>query len=47
MPVCRDCKSEVVADYQIIKTKRKTEICICNRCLNKYRRGSGSSARDS
>lgn len=47
MPVCMDCKEEVLKDYQIIETKRSTKVCICNECLKKYQRKEVKGARDS
>lgn len=44
MPICMDCKKEVVRDYQTIKTKRGSNLCICDGCLKQYRR---ENARDS
>lgn len=38
MPICRDCKKDVVKDYQTIQTQRKTNIHICNECMKKYQR---------
>ena len=38
MPVCIECKKDVLVDYQTIGTKRKTEIVICNACLEQQRK---------
>lgn len=45
MPVCVECGKYVVMGYETIKTKRKTEINICNQCLKKEK--EVNSARDS
>ena len=42
---CRECKKEVLDNYQIIETKRKDKIYICNECLKKER--EERRARDS
>lgn len=47
MAVCDECKKEIVTGYQIIKTKRNTELYFCDECLKKYRRAEANSARDS
>lgn len=47
MPVCEDCKKEVLDNYQTIKTKRNTELYFCDECLKKYVRKEADSARDS
>ena len=47
MPVCEDCRKEVVRDYQVIETKRKTKLCFCNECMAKYTRKEVNSANDS
>lgn len=47
MPICVDCKEEVVVNYQTIKTKRNTTIHICDKCLKKYKRKEVNSAGDS
>lgn len=44
MPICADCKNEVTRDFQSIKTKRNTEIHICNECMKKYKRKEVNSA---
>ena len=47
MPECIECKREVLNHYQTIKTKRHSEIHICDECLNKNKRGAVASARHS
>lgn len=44
MAVCRDCKKDVYSNYQVITTKRKTEVVICDECMKKYRRNSNSES---
>ena len=43
MPICRDCKREVLHSYQQIITKMKNEIIICDECLRGYKRNAGDS----
>lgn len=47
MPECIECKREVLINYQTIKTKRNTTIYVCDKCLNKNKRGEVASARHS
>ena len=47
MPICMDCKKEVVENYHEIKTKRKTTVITCYECMKKYRRGNQENATDS
>lgn len=45
MPICIECGKSVLMGYQTIKTQRKTEINICNKCLKKEK--EATNARDS
>lgn len=47
MPICMDCKKEVVRDYQTIKTKRGGNLCMCDECLKKYRRSNADNSKKS
>lgn len=47
MPICEDCKREVLDNYKSIQTKRNTWLCFCDECLKKYKRKEADSARDS
>lgn len=44
--ICRECNREVIGNYQMIQTKRKTTVYICNECLKKIRE-EVQSARNS
>lgn len=46
MPLCVECKKEVLDNYQTIKTKRNTELVICNECVDRQRE-EAKRARDS
>lgn len=46
MPYCVECKKEVLDNYQTIKTKRNTEIIICNKCVDQQKE-EAKRARDS
>ncbi len=47
MPVCMECKRDVLADYHEIETKRKTKLIICYECWRKLHRKEVNGARDS
>lgn len=44
--ICRECKREILDNYQTIQTQRKTTVYICNECLKKIRE-EVQRARDS
>lgn len=46
MPYCIECKKDVLDNYQTISTKRKTEVVICNECVEQQRK-EAKRARDS
>lgn len=37
MAICRECNKEVLTDFQEIKTKRKSTVVICNKCLEEMK----------
>lgn len=45
MPVCIECGKEVLDNYQTIKTKRNTEIVICDKCVERQKE-EAKRARD-
>ena len=47
MPICIECNKEVLREYQTIKTKRGTDICICDSCVEKSKRKEVASANNS
>lgn len=46
MPVCRECKRNVLENYQTIQTQRKDKIVICNACMEKIKE-ENKNARNS
>lgn len=46
MPICVECKKEVLDNYQTSKTKRNTEVVFCNECVDRMRE-EAKRARDS
>jgi len=47
MPICIECNKEVLHDYQSIKTKRGSDICICDSCIKKTQRKEVANADNS
>lgn len=47
MPICIECNKYTEIGYQTIKTKRGSEIHICNTCLNKTKKKEVNNAVDS
>lgn len=46
MPVCIECKKDVLNNYQTISTKRSTKVVICDKCIEQQRK-EAKRARDS